>query len=255
MFGGVFMGSSLPYKIRLCGISKVKSVYSLDSSNEYYDITSVYSGTLHYRIDDKEYILKKGDTIIIPPGSHCVRYPGNKPANYFVLNYYSDGEMEKEMPTLIQSSSGSLNSVTRLIVQTYHKSSKKTTPYHDEKCSLAVNFLILELMEQAKVRKYSPHIQQIMNYITEHITEPIQLSEISEKVFLSVPHCCYIVKSELGTTIHELIVRERIALAQNYLISGDFPLREIPYLCGFNDYNSFYKSFKKHTGISPSKFK
>ena len=252
------MNTFFPYKIRLCGISRVKSVYELDTVNNYYDITSVYSGALHYRIDGEEYILKKGDTIIIPPGSHCVRYADDKPANYFVLNYYSDGKLEKNIPIVVENCSGVVNSITRLIVQTCHKTltqKNNKNPWRDEKASLAVNFLVLELLEQSKVRKYIPHVQQIMNYILEHITEPIQLSEISEKVYLSVPHCCYVVKNELGATIHEIIVRERITLAQNYLSSGDFSLREIPYLCGFSDYNSFYKSFKKHTGISPSKFK
>ena len=249
------MNESLQYKIRLCGISRVKSVYALNTVNNYYDITSVYSGVLHYRIDGEDYILKKGDTIVVPPGSHCVRYADNNPASYFVLNYYSDGQREKEIPIVTQNNSGAFNSVMRLIVQTYHKSIEQRTLHHDLKCNCAISFLLLEMMEQVNVKKYSPHVQQIMNYIAEHLTEPIQLSEISEKVYLSVPHCCYIIKSELGATIHEIIVRERIALAQNYLTSGDFSLREIPYLCGFSDYNSFYKSFKKHVGVSPSKFR
>lgn len=241
-----------PYEIRGCGPSNVQSVCALDLVVNYFDITTVYSGTLRYRINGKDYTLNKGDTIIIRPGSHCYRYADSNPAHYFAINYFSNGIVEADLPDFIPNCSPAFKDTTYFM----DKISKKySSPHRAEKMSHAVHILLLSLKEELQTSKYSPHVQQILHYISQNYTHPIKLEDIADHVFLTVPYCCHLIKKELGTTIYEIILQERIVLAKDYLSSGNVPLSEIPFLCGFNDYSHFYKTFKKYTGINPSKFK
>lgn len=58
-------------------------------------------------------------------------------------------------------------------------------------------------------------------------------------------------KRELGITIFDWIIRERMEHAQEYIMEGR-PLQEVCYLCGYNDYSYFSKHYKRVTGSLPS---
>ena len=239
------MNCIYPYKIRNCGASKVKSVYPLNNIIDYFDITMVYSGTMHYNIDGNEYILKKGDAIIIPPGSHRIRYAADNHAHYFSINYYSDGAEEAGLPMIISNCDINMRDTITYLIKVHND---RKSPRYAQKCSLVVNQLILAVKDVADNMQLSPHIRDILQYISDNITKPITLEDIGNSVFMSPQYCCNLVKKELNTTIHKIIIHEKILLAQNYLSAGEIPLHQIPELCGFNDYNSFYKCFKKHLG-------
>ena len=66
--------------------------------------------------------------------------------------------------------------------------------------------------------------------------------------------CCYLFKKEMNTTIYDVILKERIYLAQEYILAGEYSLKEVGKMCGFCDYSHFLKSFKKVTGILPSEY-
>ncbi len=241
----------LPFSIRLGSPSNVSSVYSLNGRTDYYDLTMVFSGQLHYNVDGIDYILKKRDALLIRPGSMRIRYADNNPAHYFSINFYSSIEDDPTIPTFVPNCSPALKDALFFCQKTYEKHSNI---YRAEKCSLAVQILLLTLREEHKNSMRNPHVRSIVHFISENFTRPLSLEEIADSVFLTVPYCCHLVKKELNTTIYDLITRERVLLAKDYIISGE-QLKEIPFLCGFNDYSHFYRSFKKHTGISPSQFK
>lgn len=111
-----------PFIARNIGPSNVQSVSCLDYAIDFFDITTVYSGRLHYKIDDKDYIINKGDTIIIRPGNYCYRYADNNPAHYFAMNFYSSGILESELPDFIPNCSHSFRDITYFV----DKHSKKT---------------------------------------------------------------------------------------------------------------------------------
>ena len=246
------MKQNYPYTIRNCGTSDVKSVYPLDNIIDYFDITMVYSGTMHYSIGGTEYILKKGDAIIIPPGSRRIRYATPSPAHYFSINYYSDGSEEAGLPMIISNCDINMRDAITYVIKAHHN---RKSPHYVQKCSLAVNLLVLAIKDVAYNMQLSPHVRNILQYISDNITKPINLEDIGNSVFMSPQYCCSLVKKELNTTIHKIIIHEKILLAQSYLTAEDIPLPQISELCGFNDYNSFYKCFKKHTGISPLSFR
>jgi AraC-like DNA-binding protein len=45
-----------------------------------------------------------------------------------------------------------------------------------------------------------------------------------------------------------------ISNARDALISGEYTVSEVAYVCGFSDPSYFARFFKKHTGMSPREF-
>ena len=94
-------------------------------------------------------------------------------------------------------------------------------------------------------------IQDIINYLNCNLTEKISLENICEKFYLSKPHLCRIFKQSTGSTVCEYVTAKRLVMACKLLRNGEKPC-EIYSECGFGDYSSFYRAFKKRFGSSPN---
>ncbi len=239
------------YFYRYSGYGKMAGIEPLCDVIDYYDLTVVFSGKLEYIIDGVYYTVKKGDAILIPPGSERIRLEKDYTAEFASMNFFSDKKIP--LPVLIPSCVTS--DFKDLIMLHIKIKSDRTSTYFEDKLNYSLELIVLMLTENAQKKVLSPRVKDILSYIKEHYTQKIALEDIAGSVFLTVPYCCYIVKKELGVTIYDIILRERILLAQEYITAGQKKLREIPYLCGFNDYSHFSKYFKKYTGILPSEYK
>lgn len=239
------------YTYRYSGCGRMVGIEPINDVIDYYDLTVVFSGQLDYVINETEYTVLKGDAILMPPGSKRVRLRTPHTAEFASMNFFSDEKIS--LPVHIPScTTPALKDAVMLHMKLKEQRSSK---YIDEKLSCSIKLIMLMLTENAEKKVYSAHVKGILNYISRHYTEKITLEDIAGSVFLTAPYCCSLVKKELGVTIYDIILRERVLLAQEYILAGEKKLREIPYLCGFNDYSHFSKYFKKLTGVLPSQYK
>ena len=62
------------------------------------------------------------------------------------------------------------------------------------------------------------------------------------------------VKAITGQSVTEFINGIRIKKAARLMIEHKLSVKEAAYVVGYSSSNAFYKSFKKHLNMSPSKF-
>lgn len=106
-----------------------------------------------------------------------------------------------------------------------------------------------------KNKKHSMRLARMMTYIEEHLHEKIELAEIAEEVNLSRTYASAIFKEELGITISEFILRERIAEAKRLLIETDLTIAEISERLAFCSQSYFTKSFTEVEGMTPGEYR
>lgn len=96
---------------------------------------------------------------------------------------------------------------------------------------------------------------QIDNYITSHLTEPLDSERLCNVFSIGKTRLYEIAKESYGCGIAEHIRRLRIEKAKALLSDRpEMPVSEAAFACGFTDYNYFITVFKKYAGISPGKF-
>ena len=92
-----------------------------------------------------------------------------------------------------------------------------------------------------------------INYIDKHFTEPLSLSSISHMAAVSESTLCNCFKKLTGYTFHTYINRLRIQYATS-LIKKGHKITAVSTFCGYNDFSTFSRNFKKIIGISPMEY-
>ena len=97
----------------------------------------------------------------------------------------------------------------------------------------------------------------ILNYIQSNFHSPIKLSDVANAVNLSERQVQRILSSKMNEGFHSLLTQHRITAFKSMLASPNEhrSLETLAYECGFTNYVSFWKQFKKLTGQTPEQFR
>lgn len=99
-------------------------------------------------------------------------------------------------------------------------------------------------------------IQEIISWMNEHFNEPdFCMTSMENKFSVSGKTIGKIIKSTTGKTFQEYVEGCRIELAKRLITQPDSNMKVVAQECGFINYDTFYKFFKKHTGVSPKQWK
>lgn len=95
----------------------------------------------------------------------------------------------------------------------------------------------------------------VMNYLNHHFAEDISVNSIAAGLFLNRDYISHVFKDETGYSVMAYVISLRINRAKLLLAETDRSITDIATECGYTDFTYFSKQFKKHTNMSPSKFR
>ncbi len=102
---------------------------------------------------------------------------------------------------------------------------------------------------------FSRPVTRCMDYIENHLQEPLTVRLLSQKLGISESYLSTIFRKEIGIAVSEYIRRMRIDTAKNLLQYTDFSCLEIAeYLCFSSDCH-FSQVFSKYTGQTPREYR
>ena len=121
-----------------------------------------------------------------------------------------------------------------------------------EKAMNLLNYILLELNDAVQLESNNKHIIDIIKFINEHISEPITLSTVSDRINLTKEYVSHIFKKETGKTVTDYINERKMMIAKEMLLCSKYELTDISTRLGYDNYSYFSKLFKKQFGTSPS---
>ena len=95
-------------------------------------------------------------------------------------------------------------------------------------------------------------MQNAIDYIEEHLTEPIDYDRVAAQSFSSSYHFQRVFSILCGFTVGEYIRCRRLSLAGSELAAGDARVLDVALKYGYESPDSFAKAFQKFHGILPS---
>lgn len=121
--------------------------------------------------------------------------------------------------------------------------------------SLLLRYLSLENEElllhgNVKADKEEARRLSILSYIKASY-RTASLSELSDKLYLTVPYLSKLIKESFGKSFKELVVDERMEKAKGAIEGTTLPIGDVIRSVGYENESYFHREFKKRYGVTP----
>jgi len=99
------------------------------------------------------------------------------------------------------------------------------------------------------------HINRAVEYIRSNHRQRITILELSKKAGLSMRQLNRKFQEAFNLSAQEFLAKTRIQAASDALLNSDLSITDIGLEFGFCDQSAFTQTFRKHIGLTPSKFR
>ena len=258
-------------------------------NHSYIEIAIITSGVGIHKINNTSYNVKKGEVYIINTESiHCF-YPCDDDNNTQNLSILFIGLYPEYLYDMINEPSLLNDIISMLSLKFYCNSNNEhsfeLSPDELEHAKYLFKKMIEELDNQKRdsidlikmylcimltefLRNYSKSVKpvsktnnyhfslvkSIINYLSIHYCEKINLTTLSDYHHISPRHLTRIFKEATGFSVFEYLQKIRIEKACLLLKTTDLNVTDIVTLVGFTDYRYFSKKFKNYTGKTPKSY-
>lgn len=245
--------------------------------HDFHKITVLISGKVTYLIEGKAYKLKPWDIVFVSSDEiHKPLIDASEIYDRIVIyinpkfiEKYSDKECnlftcfkiaKVKNFNLLRLSLEALKKIKNLLINLEEANNSKEFGNNILKTSLMLeliiylNRLFIGIDENIEITdvEYDETVIGIINYINQNISEELSIDSISAKFFTNKFYLMHKFKTQTGYSLHNYILEKRLIMANNYIKRG-MMAGEVCSRCGFKDYSSFVKAFKKRYGLSPKK--
>jgi AraC family transcriptional regulator len=95
-------------------------------------------------------------------------------------------------------------------------------------------------------------VRKVRDYIDSHITGPVFVADLCALFQRSEAHFSRSFKRTFGESPHAFLVRRRVELAAQFMLTTDASLSDIALRCGFSDQAHLCKHFRQAAGETPA---
>ena len=252
-------------------LSEQKSVYHCHQG---YEIYYYISGDASFIVEGNQYKLDKRCFLIIRPMEfHNIVFHSSAQYEHFYINFSPDElDFINIDPQILEPFTSHAPGVNNLYPinenDAFHSlfiNLKNAANLPSPESAMQAQFLLGELLLQISLKyKHSNTvfsntnsntlINDVLTHLNANITKNITIEELATKFFVSKYYLCHKFKKATNISIKEYVLQKRIALAKRLLESGVKPTLVEPQ-CGFAEYSTFYRAFKRLTNKRPDDYK
>lgn len=247
-------------------------------SHNYYEIYMYISGEVKIMLNNHIFKVQKGDVVIIPPYTIHSLIPVNYDSPYermylyitdTCLSSFQFNEFSLNKPILDTTKHGvfhfkiesdedyeritfAINEIKHSKFKDYYGKEMMNRSYIMQLFTIINSYIVKESGKKYH-NETSSLISQVIEYLNENYKENITIDTLCERFYTNRQSLTKLFKEYTTLTIHNFINLTRIAKAKQLILEGSLPSK-LHSMCGFQDYTTFYRAFKRSEGISPQQF-
>ena len=228
--------------------------------HESYEILFFLRGSISYMVEGKSYKLRRGDLVFTRPSVfHNVHPTGG--GVYERYNVVFDEKMvpegvRKRIPKDVDVFN--FRDLPRMY-DIFAKIDEYSKSFLGEELVRITRSLIEEVFYNLATAEggisghtsANPLVMKAVEYIHENLTTVSGIEEICDALYITKSHLHHLFSTNIGVSPKQYITSKRLLLAQGHIRRGEKPTA-VAGLCGFDDYATFFRNYKRHFGYSPS---
>ena len=238
------------------------------------EVLYIASGKMDTGINNAIYHLKRGDLIIINSGdihfTRCRDYAKIyvRQVPYPLLNThipnYDYVRFQDSDGSVVFSNPAKVDELSRLMIQMYEITLEQKPGYTLLFSSKLYQFLFIlfqgyhtDISSRTKQKsdRNLIRLEQVMNYVTSHYTQPISLEDAAQILSLNPEYFCRYFKKYMGMTFLEYVNSIRLYHIHQDLLNTNYSVSELMDRHGFTNYKLFSKMFRNTYGCPPGMFR
>ena len=251
-----------PVFVDRVGITNPDPDYSVyRRTNNVIVIEYVISGKGYLEIDGEGFEVSEGDIYIIRPDVSC-KYWADKqhPFKKVWVNVFSDMlmsvicKLNLDKKTVYHNNSHEIKDIF------YEMLEKADLEHNNPTVHLELSVYIYKILTKLSIEQNlyssSSRIAHAACFkLNSRLYSNIKVKEIAEELFVSENHLIEEYKKVYGKTPLQDLNQKRVEIIKNLLKNTDMSISDISRKLNFNNEHYLSTFFKKHTGMTPTKYR
>ena len=135
-----------------------------------------------------------------------------------------------------------------------------TSPYREQLLKHLLNSILIDILERGRPidavsKQIHPIVRESILYMLTNPASPITLDTFSEKFGITKTYFSHLFHNSTGVSFKQYLTSLRMEYAKQMLTEKEPPIIDVGFECGFLTPSQFSRSFKAHTGMTPSEYR
>ena len=233
---------------------------AVEHSHDFYEITTVFCGSMQHRINSRDYTQKKGDICILRPGD---RHLQTRQGEIIKAGVYSISAAVIEPFLAVFDAKNRLYANRNGVIFHVHSQQLQSLQqaYAQHQCQsgqqkLDQGRIIISMLLQYYLQFENGEQVDWIDRITREMNTPENLAEgvpaLQRIANLSHPQLCRVFRRTINKTPQEFIRELRLNYAYAMVCNTDESFEKISAMVGYASFSHFSNIFKEHFQQSPS---
>ena len=223
-----------------------------------YELFYFIAGDADFNIAGNFYEMRNGTLLLIKPGVvHNINFKSRKRYERIVLRF-KEKDLDKKLADRIKETdniyfvrnSELSNEILRLDAHFSNIDNDWILFTFQSSLQIILSYVV-NYKASISQYNYSDEVKTIINYIEDNLTEIESIDQICEVLNVSKSALCKKFTEAVGIPIMSFIRLRKTILAHSLIEQGNKPT-QIYSQCGFKDYATFYRCYKKVYRQNPS---
>ena len=250
--------------------------------HEEMEITLIQDGTSDYKVGQEVFKANAGDIILIPP--YCTHsaceipgktmisdsivfhpdYLGANNQDFSATNYLRPmAEGQLQMQEVIRDGDAGYAEIKDTFLRAL-ECFKNKPPFYEMLLKEKLLHILILLFSYGYIRESDDshitsenrrHIKSALEYITDHYSEKISISEMAQLAGFSENYFMSLFRQYVGMSCIQYINHYRVQKAAHALEETTKPVSEIAMIHGFDNISYFNLQFRRVFGMTPREFR